>query len=389
MLYAKTILNRLKKLIKEDFGLVYITIGSLGANFLSAFFWLILASLLTVDNYGQINYYIAMSNIGAGIGAIGLNRTVITFLSKGNEKIFNEANSITLITGLILAVVFSYIHWASGILSASLIFFSMTTAELLGRKKYREFAFVYIGQRIAQILFGMILYFQFDIIGLLVGYFLGALLFSYRYFFSLKKFSTKISNLKQKTGFVLHSYGYTLLGEKLPLFLDKVLVGAIFGYFSLGLYQLAFQFFMFVNILPGILSQYLLPEESSGKNKNEIKSIGLILATVFSLIMFFFSPYLIELFFPRYAEAILLIRIMSIAVIPSTIVGILTTVFLCKEKTKTVLLSGIIYLVSLITGLILMGLLIGTLGLALAILFSKIIQATYLYSQKKLLNTTN
>ena len=73
---------------------------------------------------------------------------------------------------------------------------------------------------------------------------------------------------------------------------------------------------------------------------------------------------------------------MSIAVIPSTIAGILKTGFVCKEKTKTVLLSGIIYLVSLITGLILLGLSIGVPGLALAILFSKTIQATYLYSQK-------
>ena len=382
MLSPRTMLNRLKKLIKEDFGLVYMTIGGVGANFLSAFFWLILASMLNVDNYGQINYYIAIANIAAGFGALGLNTTIATFLPKGKEKILHEANSITLISGLISALILSCIHWVSGILAASLIFFTMAVSELLGRKKYREYALVTIGQRLTQILLGLVLYYQFGIIGLLSGYFLGAIIFSYKYFLSLKKFTTKITNLKQKSKFILHNYGYTLIGENLPNSIDKVLIGAIFGYFALGLYQLGFQFFMFLNIIPSILQQYLLPEESSGKDKKQIKTISLILAIGFSLAMFIFSPYVIETFFPRFTEAILIIRIMSIAVIPSTVVAIITPGLLSKEKSKTVLLSGILFLSSLVTFLITLGSTLGVPGLALAILLSKTMQATYLYTQK-------
>jgi len=43
-------------------------------------------------------------------------------------------------------------------------------------------------------------------------------------------------NLKDKRNFTLHSYN--LIGQTLPTQLDKVLVAALFGYFTLGLYQL-------------------------------------------------------------------------------------------------------------------------------------------------------
>ena len=58
---------KLKRLLKEDVGLIYTTIGGMGASFLGAFFWFILASLLTVDNYGLANYYISIAVIFSGV----------------------------------------------------------------------------------------------------------------------------------------------------------------------------------------------------------------------------------------------------------------------------------------------------------------------------------
>jgi len=42
-------------------------------------------------------------------------------------------------------------------------------------------------------------------------------------------------------------------------YIDKVIKGTLFGYYALGLYQLGFQFFMFIRTLPVSLYQYLLP----------------------------------------------------------------------------------------------------------------------------------
>ena len=383
-LTASAGVNRLKRFIKEDVGLIYTAAGGLGASVLGAFFWLVLASILSVENYGVVNFYIALANILAGVGIIGLNMTVTTYLAKGENKLLHEANSVTLISGVASALVLSIFNWAAGILSATMIFFSMAQAELLGKKTYREYAFVLVGQRIAQIIFSLLLYFQIGLIGIIVGYFLGALLFSYKYFISIRNFTLKLSNLKEKRNFTIHSYGYNLIGQQLSNYLDKIIIGALFGYYMLGLYQLGFQFFMFLSIIPASLQQYLLPEESSGNQRHRIKLFVLILSVAAAITVFTLSPYLVTTFFPTFTEAIPLVSLVSISVIPSTIVAMLTATFLGNEKSKTVFTAGLIYLISLIVCLIVLGMFIGVLGLAFAIVIARTIQAAFLITKRNI-----
>ena len=374
--------NTLKKLIKEDIGLIYTTVGGLGASVLGALFWLILASILNVDSYGLVNFYIALAQILAGVGIIGLNMTVTTYLAKGENEILREANSLTLISGVIAALVLFAFHWAAGLLSATLIFFSMSQAEMLGKKTYRQYAFAIIGQRIAQITLSLLLYFQIGLIGIILGYFLGALIFSYKYLISLRKFTLKLNNLKEKRNFTLHSYGYNLIGQNLSNYLDKIIIGALFGYYSLGLYQLGFQFLMFLSIIPASLQHYLLPEESSGNHKSHIKIAALIFTTAASIALFTLSPYLVTTFFPTFIDAIPLVSLISLSVIPSTIVAMLTASLLGNEKSAVVFTAGLIYLMALIICLIVLGFIMGVLGLALAIIIAKTMQAAFLLTKR-------
>jgi O-antigen/teichoic acid export membrane protein len=377
-------LGGLKRLVTENVGLIYTTLGSLGATVLGALLWLILASILNVDNYGLINYYIAIANIVAGIGTLGLNITLMTYLAKGEKNILYEANSVTTISGVASALILSVFHWVAGILVAATIFFNMTLAELLGTKNYREYAFVSIGQNIAQITIALLLYYPFGVTGIILGYFIGLLAFSYKYLHSISRnFTLTFNNLKEKRNFAVHSYGYVLVGKNLAYYLDKVIIGAIFGYYALGLYQLGFQFLMFLSIIPLSLYQYLLPEESSGNNKKEIKIIGLILSIAVSLTAYATSPYLIQNLFPTFIDSIPLVKIMSLAVIPQTIVAILTATHLGKEKSRSVFIAGLIYLISLIAGIITLQRMMGVLGFALAIIIAQTIQSIYLLINKK------
>lgn len=135
---------------------------------------------------------------------------------------------------------------------------------------------------------------------------------------------------------------------------------------------------MFLTIIPASLSQYLLPEESSGKIKKEIKTIGLILSITVALTAYITTPYIIQNLFPSFVDSIPLVKVMSLAVVPSTIVAILTASHLGKEKSRTVFIAGLIYLASLIIGLIALEKIMGFLGLALAIAVAQTIQAIYL-----------
>lgn len=262
-----------------------------------------------------------------------------------------------------------------------MIFFGMALAEVLGRKKYREYAFLSIGQRLAQISLSILLYFQLEIPGIILGYFLGFLAFSHRYIKSIRKFTLKINNLKEKRNFTLHSYGFNLIGS-LSTYLDKAIIGILFGYYALGLYQLGFQFLMLLSTIPGSLYQYLLPEESSGRNKREIKLIGLFFSIAFALTALIMSPYLIESLFPTFTDSVQTVKVTSLAVIPSTIVAILTASHLGKEKSRTVFTAGLVYLTSLVIGLIIMGKIMGALGLAFTLVIAQTIQAIYLSMNK-------
>ena len=374
---------RFNKFMEENVGLVYTTLGGLGSNVLAALFWLALASILTIDDYGLANYYMAIANVAAGIGIVGLNLTLMTYLAKGEKELLYEANSFTLITGIITALAISLFYWVAGIIAAATIFFNMTLSELLGKKKYRQYAIISIIQQIAQISLSLILYYPLGIAGILLGYFIGAFIFSYKYLNSIRKnFTLTFNALKKKRNFAIHSYGYNLIGKRLANHFDKVIIGALFGYYALGLYQLGFQFYIFFTLVPTSLSQYLLPEESSGTNKKQIKIIGLLLSVAVAILAYLTTPYIISNFFNTFIPSIELVQVMSIAVIPSTIVAILTSTYLGNEKSKTVLIAGIIYLISLFIGLITMEAIMGVIGFAVAIILAQTIQAVYLLSQK-------
>jgi O-antigen/teichoic acid export membrane protein len=298
-------------------------------------------------------------------------------MAKGEKRIFLQANSLVLVSGLIVALVLSVFEWSSGLLSIAMVFFMMSLAEALGKKKYREYAFLSIGQRIAQIALSFLLYFYLGILGIVLGYFFGNLIFSFRYVSSVRDFSLKLDSVREKRNFALHSYGFNLV-RNFTNYLDKIIIAPVFGYYVLGLYQLGFQFFMFLSIIPLSLYYYLLPEESSGRDKKNIKRLGFGLAVVAGILVFAMVPFLIRTFFPTFVESILVVRIMSLAVIPSTIVAILNASLLGRGKSKHVLIAGLVYIVSLITGLVVLGGTVGALGLAATLVIAQSIQASFL-----------
>ena len=374
----KTGINKVKGLLKTETGLIYTTIGNTGGSILGGLFWFVLAGILTVGDYGEVNYYIAIANIFFAIGLFGLDSTLITFLAKGEKAIHYQATSLTIISAIIIASILSIYQWSSGILAASMIFFMMTLAENLGRKTYRQYAFLIISQRIAQIILSIILYYLLGITGILVGYFIGNLLFSIKYLTkTIANFTIKLPEIRQKRNFALHSYGANII-RTFTLYIDKLIIVPLFGFYLLGLYQLAFQFFMFLSIIPLSLYSYLLPEESCGKNNKTIKQLGLLISIAAAIAAFLTLPAVIERFFPTFLDSIPIVRIISLAIIPATIVAILNATLLAKGNSKHVFIAGIAYIVTLALGIVILGQIIGGLGLAVTLLSAQTIQATYL-----------
>lgn len=379
----KVMVNKLTGLIKKEAGLVYTAIGNLGAAVLGGLFWFILAGLLPVDSYGIVNYYIAIANIFFAIGLFGLDATVTTFLAKGEAAFHYQATSLTLISAIAIAAILSIYEWSSATLAATMIFFMMSVAETLGKKMYRQYAILFISQRVVQIVLSIVLYYQLGITGILIGYIIGNLIFSVRYFRNaLPNFSLRFNEIKQKRNFAMHNYGTGLI-RTFSTFLDKLIIALLFGYYVLGLYQLGFQFFLFLSIIPLSLYSYLLPEESSGKDKKTIKLLGIALSVVAAISAMISLPFVIERFFSNFTGSILIVQIMSVAVIPATVIAILNATLLGRGNSKVVFMAGISYIVSLVVGLVTLGQILGAVGLAVTLLFAQIIQATFLTLKRK------
>lgn len=377
MIGLKAFFRALRDFRKTESGLVYTTLGTMGASLLGGLFWLVLASLLDVESYGLTNYYIALASVFSAVALLGLDATIITYMAKGETQIWYQANSLILISGLSVTIVLSLFQWTSGVLALAMVFFMMALAEALGRKKYREYATLSIGQRVAQIALSLILYYFFGILGIVFGYFLGNLLFSYKYLRFIPNFSLKVNSVKEKRTFALHSYGFNLI-RNFTMNLDKVVIAPIFGYYMLGLYQLGFQFFMFLSIIPLSLYYYLLPEESSGKNKKQIKYLGVGLAVLAGILSALAVPFIINKLFPTFAESIVVVQIMCLAVIPSTVAAILNASLLGRGRSSLVLIAGAIYMAFLIGGLLLLGQIFGVYGLAVTLVLAQTVQAGYL-----------
>lgn len=272
-------IQSLKKILgisKLDSGLAYLGAGNLSASILGALFWFALASILATEDYGRLNYYLAIAFILSSVSLLGLNTTVITYLAKGVEKIRYQANLIVLFSNsiifLLLLIFMNYLPLS--LLLIAISFFMMSVAEFLGRRLYKKYSFLVIAQRASQIALSIGLYFLIGWDGILIGYAIAALIFSYRFFRSFRNFSITISELKPRFAFMTHSYSLGL-SQSLTAYADKLIIAPLFGFAVLGLYQLGFQFLMFLAIIPTSLYQYLLPQESAGVERRKVRFAGL------------------------------------------------------------------------------------------------------------------
>ena len=60
-------------------------IANLVGNSISAVFWLVLASLMDAEQYGEINYFIAIASVASAISFLGAGNALMVFSAKENR----------------------------------------------------------------------------------------------------------------------------------------------------------------------------------------------------------------------------------------------------------------------------------------------------------------
>lgn len=348
-------------------------------------FWLYIASLIGEDGYGEISFLLASAAIAGTISTFGSGDTLTVYRAK-NVNLQSTIFFLVILFSIISSIVTFFViqSYEVSIYIVGFAIFSLAIYELLGRKLYQSYSKYFITQRILAIGLALALYHLIGINGIVLGYGLSFLPYSVTIYKGFRESKIDFSLLKPRFGFMMSSYARSLL-QVFGSSLDKVIIFPLFGAALLGNYQLGFQVFIMLGLLPGIVFQYVLPQDSSGKSHLKLKKLTVIISAIVSLIAVVSAPYILPILFPEFTESVTLVQIMSLNVIPSSVSLMLTSKFMGQEKIKIVLIGQLSGLVVFITGIFLLGEIYGINGTAASFVLGGITASLYFVIVNKVL----
>jgi len=329
------------------------------------------------EQYGEINYFIAIASVTSVISFLGAENALMVFSAK-KTRIESPLLIITtiasIISALILFALFSNI--AISLFVIGYVIFNHLIYESLGRKAYPSFSKYFIIQRVLLVGFGIGLYFVLGPTGVVLGYALSFFPFIFKIYKKYQISKNEFSLLREKISFMRDSYGLSLLAIS-GVYVDRLIIAPVFGYAFLGNYHLSFQILMILTTISGIIFSYLLPQEASGKPHKKLWSITILIVLVTSILTIILAPSILPILIPKYGPAIDLIQIMSIAAVFMTITLRYTSKFLADEKSKVVVIGKGVYLTSHIIGIYSLGTMLGIQGVAWSFVIASVLEALY------------
>ena len=342
----------------------YVGIGRIVTIALNAIFYLVLAALIEPEIFGQISVIVALASTFSIISLFGFSLSLQVYLAKNNLSVVEGIITLFIITTTAASLILLVIDQIAALLCASLSFYMMSQSYFLGQKQYKKFMIDSILKSVAFFIIPLIFYFPFGISGIIIGMaisnFVGSLPF-YRHL--------KIRNLvgvRKYFKVLLHNFGVNA-GNFLPIMIDKLAIVSIFGFFIVGVYQFNLQVLIALSVLSGILGQYLISEESSGKRHRKLSLLVVLVSVVVTIVAIVIAPILVPIFYPKYVDGIQSLQIMLLAIIPKAIGTIFKSKQLARESTK-IGYSAIVTIGTLLILIVFLGQLYGLIGLAIAVL---------------------
>ena len=110
-----------------------------------------------------------------------------------------------------------------------------------------------------------------------------------------------------------------------------------------------------------------------------------MVSAVISFLGILLSPIIIPIFFPKFIDTIQVVQIISLVLIPHSIMLILQSQFLAKLKSRIVLIGNGIFAIIQISSILSLGSILGINGIASGMVLASIGQASfYIISNRKL-----
>ena len=357
--------SNLKNKLFAHKGLALIGSADIIGNAISAAFWLVIASLLLVEEYGEISYFIAIASMTICC-VVGSPQALMVYSTK-YEKIVPALLLLTLIfTAVASLIAFIIIQRFEIIfLVFSFIVLEASVTLLVGKKLYTRYSKFLLTQKILQFAIGIGLSFSLGVNGVLIGIALANFVLIPIFYKELRRYKIDFSLLKPKKEFIINNQMIYLISV-FRRDIDKIVIVPLLGFTVLGNFALTLQFFTIMMVLSSISYKYLLPKDVSGEKNAKLKKTLILVSVLIALSGFFFSSYFIENFFTKFTESIIPIQIASFSVIPSTISVILFAKILALEKSRFLIIANSVQLCVILIGTIFLGMLYGIIGVTIA-----------------------
>ena len=368
------------------------TIGSSNiiGTAITSVFWISIAGLLGTESYGELSYFLAIIGISSIIATVGGGYTMQVYAAKG-VKIESSLYFLGIIASTVVAIIlfFMFENFGVSICVIGIVAFNLILFEILGKKLYKKYFKIFVGQKILFVLIAFAFYFVFGTIeGILIGYGVSLLLFSQIIYKSFKDNKVNFPLIRERIKFLSHNY-MADLSATARNHADKLIIAPLLGFSFLGNYFLGLQVLAIMLIIPGIVFKYTLPEDSTGKSTGKIKILTIIVSFFIMLLGIFVAPLVIPIVLPEYAATIDLIPILSLVIIPRTISVMLTSSFLGKENSKYVVIGNIITFGVLVVSLFPLAELFEITGVAIAYVIAFSSSTTYMIAKYLQLRNKN
>jgi len=339
---------------------------------IAAIFWFFLASQIDVIQYGEIHYLLSIAGIAYLISLIGTSESITVYSAK-NIKLQPTLFLISILGGTISSIIILLIFYRFDVMFILLAYMmnDLSIAYLIGKKLYSNYSKYILVQKILTLGFGLGFYYLIGIDGIIYGLALSYIHFVIIIFKVFRESKINFSLLKSHSGFITNNYVMNVVGG-LRGNLDKIIIAPLIGFAVLGNYALALQVYAVLMIFSKIVFKYTLPEDASGSPTRKIKIVAVITAVVITVLAFTILPTIIPIVFPKYVDVVEPMQIISLAVIPNTITLLIISKFFGMEKSKAVLISRLVQIAVLISGVVILGQMLGGNGVATAFLLSGI-----------------
>lgn len=364
-------------------------LGTILSGIIQGIFIILVASILGVEDYGRISYFLAIGGISFAISSLGIGNTLLVYIPK-KIKILSSISFLSLFFGIIGSFVIYFIFYDIGLsmLVIGFVIFDLATNELIARKLYWAFTKYVLIQKSLFVLLGLSLYFLYGPSGMILGFAISYLPSVIRIYGGLKETKINMAVIKPRLSFIMNNY-VSQLSKLAYGYTDRLIIFPLFGFQLLGNYELGMQFLSLAYIFPMIIYRYTLPRDAEGKSTYKLKILTILISGVLTIITIFLVPIVLPQVFPQFTEAIELIPIMGLAIIPQTVVLMHISKFLGNEKSKIVMAGSLIHLSAQISGIIFLGNIYGGIGVATALVIAVLLEAGFLIVLNRLTFTKN